>query len=370
MGGIVKDPINELLKDYLKTKGVSFFFSSAVFFTALGLRESASITTTVLYSIPGGLFLLLSLPIFCLGLYSPWPPLRYKIWLILRSRIVAPGLNIIGVVVFVADWLHSISEISGEPIRFQIIFYGGFTLFLLLLIDASIGVWVTDSTKSKFGEFLTKSRKIVTLTLSRMKYELLRIDPFIMVTVLIAVTSVYLLRYRDGHFKTDINLTEVLLNAAFGAWLVFFFDWWWRPKIIQAGFKEFPFGASNQYIHRKLCFKLSGKSSLGQCFMDIEWNGKHTFAKWDETAEPLVGSIFHPELVPATFCLPLHYGNLYSIPIIIEQNGSYQIFDGWWYGNIPTLQQSKTVSVHDKITLTLSGPGVRWSKQFRINEIL
>jgi hypothetical protein len=68
---------------------------------------------------------------------------------------------------------------------------------------------------------------------------------------------------------------------------------------------------------------------------------KGTLAKWDETPEPVetnpvTGQVENPpNLVPATFYLPLHGGDEYTVPILIDWTASgprlLDIFCGWWY---------------------------------------
>ena len=133
------------------------------------------------------------------------------------------------------------------------------------------------------------------------------------------------------------------------------------------GFIQAPSRFGNLY---KLKFKVKGKNSPGLSRITINWFGESVFAKWDETPNPLRNdSEFRPELVPATYDQPLFNGQEYLVPLIIENNGEYEIFSGWWFGKDKGYGPSPKIDSSTKIKVTLSGAGLKWCKKFTINDL-
>jgi hypothetical protein len=115
----------------------------------------------------------------------------------------------------------------------------------------------------------------------------------------------------------------------------------------------------------------------GTCTLTIEWRGGSTFAKWDETPNPLNRDrldSFRPELVPATFCAPIHARATFTVPILIEpagNTGQREIFSAWWFGKDQGYGPPPAVDDGEQVTLTLRGSaGLRWRATYTVAEIV
>ena len=104
-----------------------------------------------------------------------------------------------------------------------------------------------------------------------------------------------------------------------------------------------------QYL-RRIKFEVKGSSSGTATSIELRWGPdprQGTYAKWDETPEPaetnpVTGAWENrPNIVPATFFLPLYAKEEYTVPILIDWDASGEaqpglprvldVFCGWWY---------------------------------------
>lgn len=170
-------------------------------------------------------------------------------------------------------------------------------------------------------------------------------------------------------FNLPLDLASTVAGGIVGFVLVFVVDWIKRPRIQFLGFSSAQANFGKLYKFR---FRLKGLSPPGLSRLTISWSDKTVFAKWDETPNPLERddwSRFRPELVPATYDQPLFCGSEYAVPVIIERDGSHEIFSGWWFGKDSGYGPDPGVNKQDHIKLTLSGAGLSWAKEFTVDRV-
>jgi hypothetical protein len=98
-----------------------------------------------------------------------------------------------------------------------------------------------------------------------------------------------------------------------------------------------------QYL-RRIRFKAKGSTVGTATSIRLRWGpapAQATIAKWDETPEPVETNPVTgagenpPNLVPATFYLPLYAGEEYTVPVLIDWQAPDRrvtdVFCGWWY---------------------------------------
>lgn len=175
-------------------------------------------------------------------------------------------------------------------------------------------------------------------------------------------------------FNLPVDLAGILASALAGGvvgfFLVYIVNWLWRPKVRTLGWARVPVNFGTLY---KLRFTVKGRLSPGLCALEIEWNGRTVFAKWDETPNPLEQddpSRFRPELVPGTYYQPLFTDREYIVPIVIERDDICQVFSSWWFGWGNGYGSDPTVNRRTDIRLTLAGGDLRWSATFRVDDII
>jgi hypothetical protein len=169
-------------------------------------------------------------------------------------------------------------------------------------------------------------------------------------------------------FDLPLDLASVIAGGIVGFLLVFLVDLIKKPRVKFIGFIKSP---SNFGELHKIKFKLNGVSSPGLSRMTISWCGNSVFANWDESPNPLHDdSEFRAELVPATYDQPIFNGNEYSVPLIIQNNGRYEIFSGWWFGR-ESGYGPKNIEIDSstEIRVTLCGSGLVWTKEFTLNDL-
>ena len=123
----------------------------------------------------------------------------------------------------------------------------------------------------------------------------------------------------------------------------------------------------------KLKLILKGYSDPGTCSCEIIIDERNILAKWDECPNPLENddlNKFLPEKVPSTFFQPLNIEKEYTIPIVIKENESYYIFDGWWFGKDRGYYTHPALESSSKITIILRGNKFNWKKELTLAEIM
>jgi len=167
-----------------------------------------------------------------------------------------------------------------------------------------------------------------------------------------------------------INWLNLLTGLLLGFFLKLITDWSRRIKIKFRGFNKTIVNFGELY---KLRFILYGYSNPGSCSCEIITSKGKTFAKWDESPNPLENDDldkFVPEKVPSTFFQTLYTKKEYSIPIIIKVNSTYYIFDGWWFGKNKGYYQLPPLSSDEKITIIIRGNNFSNKKETTLNGII
>jgi hypothetical protein len=176
-----------------------------------------------------------------------------------------------------------------------------------------------------------------------------------------------------NHYVTlnfPLDLASILAGGIVGFFLVFIVDWVKKPRVKLLGFVPVVFNGGT--LH-KMRFKVKGLESPGLSCLNIGWCCKNVFAKWDETPNPLEAgnaNTFRPELVPATYYQPLFCSREYTVPIVFENNGKYEIFSGWWFGKNSGYGPDPAIGSTVQICLTLNGARLSLSKSFSVNQII
>ena len=157
----------------------------------------------------------------------------------------------------------------------------------------------------------------------------------------------------------NIDWPNLIMSAFAGSILGFSINcivsWYRKVKVIFTGIEitETNFGRLF-----KIIFSLKGHKNPGKCICEISVGPTSTFAKWDETPNPLVGDKlgeFVAEKVPDTFYQSLYIGKEYRVPILIQDNQEYYIFDGWWFGKEKGYYSKPQLSKNDEIKIVIRG---------------
>jgi len=165
------------------------------------------------------------------------------------------------------------------------------------------------------------------------------------------------------------NWTDILVGILLGFLLTRLTDWSRSVRVKYKGFDKITVNFGELY---KLRFILKGHSDPGMCTCEIAISGGKTLAKWDENPNPLENdnlNKFVPEKVPSTFFQTLYTDKEYSTPIVIRDNASYYIFDGWWFGKNKGYYQLPILNYGDKIAITIRGNNFSWKKEILLSEI-
>jgi hypothetical protein len=168
----------------------------------------------------------------------------------------------------------------------------------------------------------------------------------------------------------DANLIAGVLLGAFVGWVVASaFAWLALPRVKHYGFLERIPAYDGGHLH-KLWFELLGPSAPGVCSIELTYGDLSRFAKWDEAGAPLTwNGAFWPDLVPSTSMQVLHLGRVYSVPIVYERDGQYQLFSGWWYGRRQAPTAAPILDPDASIRIALTGHGLKWTREFKIKDL-
>jgi hypothetical protein len=162
---------------------------------------------------------------------------------------------------------------------------------------------------------------------------------------------------------------DIAIGLGSGLLATFLTFWIGRPRVAQLSFAQHPTAVGTMY---DAVFRLNrwGWMDPGTCTLTVGWPQGSTFAKWNETPEPVSQGTFHPESVPATFYRPVTARESFDVPILVEPtNGRLEVFSGWWYG-WPTYGSNPAVQDADRIALTLRGSsGLLWQGEFTVATI-
>ena len=170
-------------------------------------------------------------------------------------------------------------------------------------------------------------------------------------------------------FRLPLDLLSALAGGVIGFLLVFVVDWIKKPRIRVLGFEKVSVNFGTLY---KLKFRIGGFDCPGICQLRIEWADKSTYAKWDETPNPLENDrldSFRPELVPFTYNNLLFHGVEYAVPLVYEDGGSREVFSGWWFGKKRGYGPNPCLPRGFNLKLTMFGGGLSWSRTYSESEI-
>lgn len=151
--------------------------------------------------------------------------------------------------------------------------------------------------------------------------------------------------------------------------------WLSRPRVKRYGFAKRVPEFEGGYLH-KLWFELTGKVAPGLCSLDVthqapDGTERGTFAKWDETAQPFDSEgRFWPEMAPASYQHVLHLERIYTVPIAIEFEDKFYLFNSWWYGRSRFPEVLHEISRVGLIKLSLTGQNLNWKRSFPVREVL
>lgn len=123
----------------------------------------------------------------------------------------------------------------------------------------------------------------------------------------------------------------------------------------------------------KMRFQLKGHENPGECSCEIKANDYTTFAKWDETPNPLREdrlSDFAPELVPMTFRQRLHIGREYCVPLLVKVENGVFVFDGWWFGRGAGYYNQPSLRPRNVLSVSVQGSSFVWSHTFTFEEVV
>lgn len=146
--------------------------------------------------------------------------------------------------------------------------------------------------------------------------------------------------------------------------------WSRKVKVI---FNRIEFAQTNFGQLFKITFSLKGHENPGKCCCEISVGQTTTYAKWDETPNPLVNDQlgeFVAEKVPDTFYQNLYIGKEYKLPILIQDNQQYYIFDGWWFGKRKGYYTKPPLSENDEIKIVIRGESFSKEKVFTLKEFI
>jgi hypothetical protein len=171
----------------------------------------------------------------------------------------------------------------------------------------------------------------------------------------------------------NIDWPNVLIGALVGWILGFAFDrliiWSRRVKVAFEGFESVQ---TNFGILYKMRFKLRGYEDPGHCSCEMTVNSYTTFAKWDESPNPLRDDrldAFVPEIVPATFHQYLHVGREYCVPLLIKTEDGFYVFDGWWFGRASGYYSQPPLDQNSLVSVSIRGSRFDWARSFTVEKI-
>lgn len=180
-------------------------------------------------------------------------------------------------------------------------------------------------------------------------------------------------RHRDV-LEMSIDWPNALVGALVGWILGFAFDrlilWSRRVKVEFVGFESVQTNFGTLY---KMQFKLKGHEDPGECSCELKANDYTTFAKWDESPNPLREdrlTDFVPEMVPMTFHQRLHVGREYHLPFIVKVENELFVFDGWWFGRSVGYYKQPPLGHQSTLSASIRGSGFAWSRTFTIDDIV
>jgi hypothetical protein len=172
----------------------------------------------------------------------------------------------------------------------------------------------------------------------------------------------------------SIHWPNALVGALVGWVLGFAFDrlvlWSRRVKVDFLGFESVQTNFGTLY---KMRFRLKGHEDPRECSCEITANNHITFAKWDETPNPLREdrlSDFVPEMVPMTFHQRLQVGREYRLPLVVKVENKLFVFDGWWFGRGACYYKQPPLRPGSVLSMSVRGSGFVWSRTFTVDEIV
>lgn len=172
----------------------------------------------------------------------------------------------------------------------------------------------------------------------------------------------------------NIDWPNLITGALIGWILGFSLDriiiWSRKVKVIFTGAELTQTNFGNLY---KITFSLKGHENPGKCSCEISVGSATTFAKWDETPNPLVNdnlAEFAAEKVPDTFYQHLYIGKEYKVPIVIQDNQQHYIFDGWWFGKEKGYYSKPPLSENDEIKIVIRGESFSSEKVLSLKEFI
>ena len=166
-----------------------------------------------------------------------------------------------------------------------------------------------------------------------------------------------------------IDFPNLLAGALIGWCLNRLSVWSRRVQVNFHGFVKVPVNFGVLY---KLVFSLRGHTDPGECTCEIETAQGAIFAKWDEAPNPLKDDrldSFVPELVPHTFHQKLYIGRRYSVPIIIDDNSKFYMFDAWWFGKSKGYYRFFPINESDELAIKLRGTNFVWQNRWYLRQV-
>lgn len=145
-----------------------------------------------------------------------------------------------------------------------------------------------------------------------------------------------------------------------------------RSEAIRCVFDGFQAVHVNFGTLYKLKFRVEG-GDPGECCCEIFAGGDPSFAKWDETPNPLRDdqlNSFAPEMVPATFNNRVYEARPYTIPILIGVNGQLSVFSAYWFGRHAGYYNQPPLSDQSEVRIVLRGSRLTCSRIFSVKEIV
>lgn len=172
----------------------------------------------------------------------------------------------------------------------------------------------------------------------------------------------------------SIDWPNALVGALVGWILGFAFDrlilWSRRVKVDFVGFESVQTNFGTLY---KMRLKLKGHEDPGECSCELKANDYTTFAKWDESPNPLRQdrlNDFLPEKVPETFHQRLHIGREYHLPFLVKVENEIFVFDAWWFGRSVGYYTQPPLKHESALSASIRGRGFAWTRTFTIGDIV
>ena len=172
----------------------------------------------------------------------------------------------------------------------------------------------------------------------------------------------------------NIDWPNLILGGLFGWVLGFSLDrlilWSRKVKVIYEGIESVQTNIGQLY---KVAFSLKGNENPGKCSCEITVGQSTTYAKWDESPNPLIGDRleeFAAEKVPDTFFQDLYLGKGYGLPILIREKNQYYVFDAWWFGKEKGYYNKPPLSENDEIKIVIRGERFLSQKNYTLREFI